>query len=235
MFTARVIALIDGFNFYHPIKEAQKQQQRCLQWLNYRSLLNRYIIERPIKSQNGVLTDIYFFTALAYHLDQQFPETTKRHNIYIDALKTENIHIIQGKFKQKKLQFNYRCKQAISLESCTIDRISHIEKETDVRIACKLLELAFNDAFDTCLLLSADSDLIPAIETMKQLFPEKKIILVTPPNAHNIDELKTLSDAHIKVKIKHLENNQFPQEMVSKENYPLTNPWANIFTTSAAS
>ena len=50
------------------------------------------------------------------------------------------------------------------------------EKETDVSIAAALIEDAMQDRYDTALLISADSDLCPAIVTMKRLCPEKRII-----------------------------------------------------------
>lgn len=59
--------------------------------------------------------------------------------------------------------------------------MSHEEKMTDVNIATQLLEDAFQDRFDTALLVSGDSDLTPPIQRIRALFPAKRIIVAFPP------------------------------------------------------
>jgi hypothetical protein len=53
---------------------------------------------------------------------------------------------------------------------------------TDVNIAVELLGDAYQDKFDTALLISADSDLTTPIEKVHLLFPKKRVISVFPPN-----------------------------------------------------
>lgn len=48
-------------------------------------------------------------------------------------------------------------------------------------IAITLLEYSIRDKFDKCFLLSSDSDFIPAIKRVKEVAPEKKIIVCPPP------------------------------------------------------
>jgi uncharacterized LabA/DUF88 family protein len=226
----RIIALIDGFNFYHPINEHQRRLKTCLQWLDYPKLLNYYIAQRP-KAEQGILTEVYFFSALAKWRNKQAPGTTDRHLTYINALKQAQVQVILGNFKEKQNAFPYACPEAKTQNRCFIEKVSHEEKETDVRIACKLLELAFLDRFDTCFLLSADSDLVPAIETLKTLCPEKRIILTTPPSQAKFDKLKRLSHAHVAVGVNDLKKHQFPDAIQTANGYVLSNPWQKIATT----
>lgn len=224
--TQRVVALIDGFNFYHPINHHQKSGGHCLQWLDYPGLL-RYYLQRSQTLKEATLEKVYFFSALAKHREAKYPGTVQRHQTYINALKEHDVEVILGNFKQKPQSFPYRCNQSSKPGSaCTVTKMAHEEKETDVRMACKLLELAVQDDFDTCMLLSADSDLVPAIETLKVLYPAKQVLLVTPPSKAKIDKLKRLSTGgHISVGVNDLLAHQFPNEIVTKAGYKLVNPW----------
>jgi uncharacterized LabA/DUF88 family protein len=48
-------------------------------------------------------------------------------------------------------------------------------KQTDVNIAIYLFEEAFKNHYDTSFILTADTDLAPAILSVKRNFPEKRI------------------------------------------------------------
>jgi uncharacterized LabA/DUF88 family protein len=222
----RAVALIDGFNFYHPIKNHQKSRKECLQWLDYSSLL-RYYSERVRNIEKHTLEQIYFFSALAKHRNKKDPHTTGRHLVYINALKHSGVTVLLGEFKRKtKTYFKNDCVYKPQAEkSCTFQLESWEEKETDVRIACKFLELAVNDTFDICYLLSADSDLVPAIETLRILYPSKQVILVTPPSKVKIDKLKSLCAEHIKVGVSDIKTHQFNDEITTLNGYTLKNPW----------
>ena len=41
----RVLVLIDGFNYYHKLKEYQDRYQKCVKWLDYSSLANSWLTE----------------------------------------------------------------------------------------------------------------------------------------------------------------------------------------------
>ena len=44
-----------------------------------------------------------------------------------------------------------------------------------------MLTDAFQNAFDTALLVSADSDLVGPVRTIQTLFPAKRVVVVFPP------------------------------------------------------
>jgi uncharacterized LabA/DUF88 family protein len=52
---------------------------------------------------------------------------------------------------------------------------------TDVNIAVHLLEDAYDNVFDTALLVSADSDLAAPVEAVRRRFGTKRIVVVAPP------------------------------------------------------
>jgi hypothetical protein len=78
---------------------------------------------------------------------------------------------IVGHFKRK-----YR-----NCNSCGATWIGHEEKETDVAISTKLVADAFRNRFDQALIISADSDLAPAIKCVQAHFPNKAVNVIAPP------------------------------------------------------
>lgn len=87
------------------------------------------------------------------------------------------------------------------------------EKETDVNIAIHMLKLAAQDRYDMALLFSGDSDLIPAVNAVKEFAPHKKIKVVIPYE-RSAEDLKKACDEVSKIKKTHLERNQFPNPLV---------------------
>jgi|AP95_1055475.scaffolds.fasta_scaffold04882_6 hypothetical protein len=76
-----------------------------------------------------------------------------------------------GKFKKK---YAY-CKQ------CKQNNKHWEEKETDVHIATKIVEDAFTDKFDNTLLITADTDLMPPINSVRSFHQEKTIAVIATP------------------------------------------------------
>ncbi len=158
----RIHVFIDGFNMYHRLEDYLKYTGTNLKWLNYRSLME------SIASTDETVEQIHFFTAID---DKRSDDVIERHHNYIGALKIQNIQVYRGFFKYP----TQTCK------SCQSTWKKPVEKETDVRIACKILEFAMKDFFDEFWLLSGDSDFVPVIQSFKSLFPHKTIKVIIPP------------------------------------------------------
>jgi uncharacterized LabA/DUF88 family protein len=86
------------------------------------------------------------------------------------------------------------------------------EKETDVNIAIQLLEQALRDTYDTAIILSGDSDLLPALRATKRNFPAKYFGIVIPPG-RQAELLKKEADFHRKIKYKHLDSCRLPDSI----------------------
>jgi len=97
------------------------------------------------------------------------------------------------------------------------------KKLTDVNIAIQLFEAAIKDRFDTAMIVSGDSDLIPSIEAVKSAFPAKRIGVVIPIG-RRAEALKNSCDFHIKMKEKHLRTSQFPEEIDLGDDKKLVRP-----------
>ena len=68
-------------NVYHSLKQASQDLGGVsTRWLNLHSLLSFYL---PVLGTASRLEEIYYFTALAAHLDSRKPGLTTRHRTYI--------------------------------------------------------------------------------------------------------------------------------------------------------
>lgn len=183
----RIIFLIDGFNLYHSLVEANTDLSgKSTKWLNIDSLCQFYM---RIIDKEATLNGIFYFSALAKHRQLIDPDTVQRHKNYLKCLRALGIVYQLSRFKPRE----QLCR------NCNKKYIKHEEKETDVAIAAKLLELLHNKKCDTIVLVTGDTDLAPAIKTTKALFPEINIVCLFPYKRHN-DELAELSHTHIKIK-----------------------------------
>jgi hypothetical protein len=86
----KVAVYVDGFNLYHGLKNLKKPH---LRWFNLRSLAEKFI-----DRTNEVIEKVYYFSAIATHMDS---ETIQRHKTYIEALEVNNVEFVGGNFKKK--------------------------------------------------------------------------------------------------------------------------------------
>ena len=198
----RIYGFIDGFNFYHALDENPAYHK--YKWLNYRKLLEVVIKRHKFQfNRTYQINKIFYFSAYPYWM----PDKVHRHKIYVKILQTANVEFIQGKFKRRDKHLKVKCNKC---GHCfPYHYIYHEEKQTDVNIVVKLFECAYKNEFDTAVLISGDADLTPAIQTIKQLFPQKKIGLIIPIG-RKAEELKRVVDFSFKVKEKDLSLSQFP-------------------------
>jgi uncharacterized LabA/DUF88 family protein len=94
---------------------------------------------------------------------------------------------------------------------------------TDVNIAVELMTDAFQDRFDTALLVSADSDLVGPIKTVKRLFDNKRVVVAFPP-ARSSSALQRVAHAHYFIGRDKLSKSVFPDEVVKPDGFILRRP-----------
>lgn len=187
----RVAFFIDGFNVFHALD--CKEFYHKYKWLDYSALAACFV------SSKDKIVDIYYFTAYAeWNQDKK-----ARHQLLIRALTMKGVNIVLGKFKLRDKECHLCHKIYKTFE----------EKQTDVNISVKLFQCAYNDTFDTAILVTGDSDIVPAIKAVKESFPAKQIGLVIPIG-RSAEEMKNVCDFYMKMKQKHLRNSQFPDSIV---------------------
>lgn len=176
-----VAVYIDGFNLYNGLKD--KHGRKHL-WLDLHAVAQRLL------RKDQQLTAVRYFSASV----RNDPPAQARQNAYQGALRAVGVEVILGRFQEK----HRTCRR------CGSTWRTYEEKETDVNIAVGMLEDGINEVFDVAIVLSADSDLCPAIRTLGRLCPQKRVVAVFPPQRRS-DDLRravhasfTLGDAIIR-------------------------------------
>ncbi len=195
----RVCFLLDGFNLYHSIKDIETDNNGiCLKWLNVRELCSNYLY---LIGNNAQIEKIYYFTALAYHLND--PRVIARHENYIRCLEDTGIEVIKGEFKAKHVYCTL----------CSKKFIKHEEKETDVSISIKVLELLYDNACDSIVIVTGDTDIAPAIKLALKRFPNIDVRFAFPYNRRN-DELLALAPNSFSIKKVKYQKHQFSNPFI---------------------
>jgi uncharacterized LabA/DUF88 family protein len=187
---SRVSIFVDGFNLYHSLEDVRAYHK--YKWLDLEKLAKCFI------SPHDTIEDLFYFTTYATWA----PTKVAKHKDYVSALRTVNVKPVFGAFR-------YRDKKC---QKCNRVYKTWEEKRTDVNIAIQLFSTAINDKWDKAFIVSGDSDLIPAIEAVKQIFPGKQIGIIIPIR-RRAEELKQVADYHMKIKEKHLKTCQFPDNV----------------------
>ena len=197
----RVIAYVDGFNLYFGLKS---KGWRRYYWLNIQLLVQNLL--KP--SQTLPLTK-YFTSRIKSPPDKQ-----ERQSTFIEALETLNdFQIFYGKY-----QLNPR-----QCRNCGFEDKVPNEKMTDVNIAVEILKDAYEDKFDVALLISADSDLVPPVKALKELFPNKRIVITFPPGRYSVDLANSVDKSFV-IGRGTLAKSLFPKEVKKQDGFILRCP-----------
>ena len=94
---------------------------------------------------------------------------------------------------------------------------------TDVNIAVEILKDAYRDKFDVALLISADSDLVPPVKTVRELFPDKRVIIAFPPARYSVD-LANSANGSLVIGKRMIANSLLPEELEEEDGYILRCP-----------
>ena len=205
--------LIDGFNVYHSVKTASHDLGLAgggTRWLDIRSMCSSYL---HLIDKTASLEDIYYFSALAKHLEHKKPDVTARHKKYIRCLEDTGVVVELHRFK-KSLTFCQKCNQTFNRRE---------EKETDVAMATRIFELLILDKCDTIVLVTGDTDIVPAVKTAQSTFPQKEILFLMPYKRHN-KELANLVSRHFDISSNNYTNHQFADPFITKNGKSLDKP-----------
>ena len=193
--SCRSIVYIDGFNLYYGALLHTRYK-----WLDIELLFSRL-------RQDDDIQAIRFFTALI-----DGPRKANQ-TAYLQAVATcPRVNVILGRFKRK--QFTCRVRGCDYRGSRVYSGVE--EKLTDVAIAVNLLDDAFQDRADRFIVVSGDSDLVPAVRRVKDNFPDKQVIVYIParnPNRGAAVELRTSADKDRTLPMNLVAKCQFPEKI----------------------
>ena len=170
----RVIFYFDGFNFYNGLKD---KTIKDINWKNYYWLdLNKFCNQFLFEHDGQELVAVKYFTAPPKNLSKR-----SKQSAFLNANKLinqEKFQIFQGHYTDKEIQCFAECKKTFTVPE---------EKCTDVNLAITILTDCMEDAVDTIILVTADSDQIPTIRAVKNKFPKKKLKVYFPPCRNSTD------------------------------------------------
>jgi hypothetical protein len=187
-FRKRAAFYIDGFNLYHAV-DAYKRPY--LKWLNLKSLA------RAIAPRSEAVKRVVWCSAVR----QQNRGKVKRHEDYMKALKAQGVICRMGHFVHAMDKCN----------SCNHTWQLSVEKQGDVNLALSIAADAEDNLFDVCYLVTADGDHAATARYLKERFPKKKLVLVTPPGRRHNRHIERLADACIEIELHHLEASLLPE------------------------
>ncbi|MGL6094810.1 MAG: NYN domain-containing protein [Fimbriiglobus sp.] len=206
----RVNCYIDGFNLYFGLKDSGLERYL---WLDV------FRLALQLLEPGQKLVRVNYFTSRI----SSPPEKRKRQSDYLEAIRTVSpVIIVEGQYLDKRM----------SCRSCGREWIDHEEKMTDVNIATELLADAFEDGFDTALVISADSDLVPPIRWIRTKFPQKRVVAVFPPSRRSL-HLQNSATAFFPIGRAKLAASQLPDEIAKADGYVLRRPisWGPVEPT----
>lgn len=182
----RVIIFIDGSNLYHILKDYFNKTEHLIDF-DFEEFVKRIIQKRR-------LTRVYYYSAP------------------LDKKKDEEVYAKQQKFFEK-----LRKMPNFELVLCRMQK-DHINgekyrvKEDDIHIAVDMVKLAYNDAYDTAILISTDGDFVPAIKAVKEKGKRVENVGFRPKFSWH---LKQKSDSFIQFGKEEL-SSLFPQSLLNK-------------------
>ena len=142
------------------------------------------------------------------------PDKEERQNTYIDAV------LSRGGLE---IEFGYFLSKRGESRQCGNNWPDYEEKKTDVNIAVRLLDDASDDLFDTALLISGDSDLVPAVESVKARYSTKRLIVAFPPRRSSND-LARAAHASLAIGDDKIRGNRLPDPVETAEGIELPAP-----------
>ena len=169
--TMKTVAYIDGQNFLYKaanvlIDSGKLKSKQDLHTISIRKIIEELINESDIEIR-------YYGTKLKKY--KNTPEIEKKSTIMIDsqrrlrnALNRQNIIFVEsGKLK---LRDGDKCKK------CGAQDLHFQEKGVDVRMAIDLIVDSYESKVDQMILLSSDTDLLPAINMV--VMKKKRLVYV---------------------------------------------------------
>ncbi len=197
----RVAGYVDGFNLYFGILQARWEP---LQWLDVAGFL-----EGLVKPGQSLVAAKYFTSRLSGSGSK-----SRQQKLFLEA------NEVLGRCSLHYGQYQDQLRRC---SSCGAEVQVPSEKMTDVNIAVELLADAHRNVFDKAILVSADSDLAPAISKVRELFPQKRVVVAFPPKRQS-HLLSRVADGNFRIARKMLLQGRLPQTVEKGDGVVLECP-----------
>jgi uncharacterized LabA/DUF88 family protein len=197
----RVAVYVDGFNLYFGLRS---KGWKRFYWLDIAGLAGNLL--KP----HQILSVVKYFTARV----SGPAEKAKRQTAFLEANEALGRCVMYFGQYQLNPQVCRKCGSEVLVPN---------EKMTDVNIAVELMSDALQDVFDVALLISGDSDLAPPVLKIRELFPRKRIVVVSPPGRHSV-RLAGTAHAQFTLSRGKLARSLLPAAVAKPDGFVLTCP-----------
>ena len=142
--TEKAIIFIDGSNHYNIVKNLVRNTKRMFDF-NFEIFIKKI-------TKNKELIRTYYYTAP------------------LDWKKNKETYFKQQKFFEKLRKIPNFKLTLCRMQKVRIDgKIIYQVKEDDIHLAVDMVKLAYNNVYDTAILVSSDGDFVPAIQAVQEI------------------------------------------------------------------
>ena len=141
----KVILFVDGSNFYYGLKSIYSDTKK-LSSFNFRKFGEILVGNRKL------IRILYYNASLDFKENQE--KYWKQQRFFEKIKNTEKVKLILSRLQKRKIKGS--------------DKFYYFIKGDDIHIAADMLKLAYEDAFDTAILVSGDGDFVPAIKIVQE-------------------------------------------------------------------
>jgi uncharacterized LabA/DUF88 family protein len=213
MSTSRTRVYVDGFNLYYGA--FREGPFGAYKWLNLVGFC------RDILSKGSRVDTVRYFTARVKPTSAD-PGAPARQAAYIQALRTlPEVTIHMGTFSthpkvRPVADPRAHCQPAVEV-------LITEEKGSDVNLATYLLLDAFDDAFDTAVIVSDDSDLLEPTTLVKGRFGKRLVVIRIRTDRGSV--FRNVADAVYDAnRLRYYSQNQFPPSLRSASGRVISKP-----------
>lgn len=200
-----LIMYVDGANLYWGLHDLARRKYL---WLDLVALA------KSLRPKSRLVAVRYFMAPV---VDEPAAQSRQAH--YVEALQARNpgvLHVVEGRYQTKR----------VSCKTCGSQWDHREEKETDVSIAVSIVADAANKNMSAGLIVSADSDLAPAVRMAKQLNNGLFLAAAFPPQRYS-NELKKLMPSSFSIARNRISKAQLPDQFeVNGKQYTRPPRWA---------
>jgi uncharacterized LabA/DUF88 family protein len=203
-----VITYIDGFNLYFGMRREAIKRGSLAEpdpsWYRYMWLDLHAMCSRMLTDRQQLVAIKYFTAPIIGRKGKQ-----ERQNAYLDARTLPKVEIVFGRFEPDRKE----------CDKCGHPAYHPQEKKTDVNIATALICDALDEKYDTAIVVTGDSDLVPALQAVKRLRPDKRFIAAFPPNRYSKEMQDMTGMQPIRIWETLLRKSRLP-EIIKREGLP---------------
>ena len=139
----RVVIFIDGSNVYHILHKLYGKSKP----------LTKFSFDKFVGyiAGNRKLVRTYYYTA---PLDREKDESTyaKQQRFFENLKKISDFNLVLCRMQKEKID----------------GKTVYTVKEDDIHLAVDMLKLAYNNAYDTAIIISSDGDFVPVVKAVKE-------------------------------------------------------------------